>query len=255
MLLELLVKDGRSVTLDCAKATLNKDRTKIQIDDRYWNLGEVQGAIKMGLIGLVGDPPVLPPEEPKVGEEPRKKLRNAHNARLAFDCVKDYVDPGKSILIPLSKMNNKEVRNAMAWGLLVDAATPEPEPGAIIKKAPPVVIEELGSKDVMPDEKSVMDDKAFAAKPKEGPKPIHRASDPLEGGDKEEDTLFRPSHVIVPKDNIGKPKMAAKPAAKVVKPPSLPLPKSEAQDVKAGTSRFMDLFEDTDDKGTGEEEF
>jgi hypothetical protein len=159
MILKCLVTDKRKVTLDCAKATLTAG-SKVQIDDIHWSTREVQGAIKNGLIELVGEPPVT------IGsgsvQERTIKMKNVYKSKLTFECIKNYVDPGHFIHIPESKLNVPEVREAMVRQWLIDPEAPPQE--TFTGKS--VVLEEITVGDMIATEDSA----PAAVKPTEAPK-------------------------------------------------------------------------------------
>jgi hypothetical protein len=235
MILESLIKDGSKLTLDCAKATLSKG-SKVEIADEYWLKPEVQNAIKLGLVRLVGSPPPATPATSAKVEENRKKFRSAWTSKLTFDCIKDYVDPGGIIHIPESKLTNSEVQNAIAWGMLVD---PDMTAAPMARRpSPPVEIDEIKVGGAKPDKA------APTAKSPVKAKKISKTDDAEAGDEEAQDaSLYKPSEVIVPKEDAPpKNKAAAKPAM--------------ADEAKPQGSRFdfLDIFED-DAKGGDKEEF
>jgi hypothetical protein len=148
MILESLINDGRKVTIDCAKATLSKG-SRITIDDIHWDSAEVQGAIKLGFVAIVGDPPVLPEKQALLADK-KIRYRNNYSSKLCFECIKDYADPGKIIHIPTSKITEREVRNAILAGWLVNVDNPSETPPP--SYGTPLVLEELTIGDIMPSE-------------------------------------------------------------------------------------------------------
>jgi len=118
MIVKSLIEDDSKLTLDCAKATLHKD-SKVEIEDVfYWN-PEVQGAMKLGMIEVVGKPPPKPKDTDDTPEEKKIKYRNVHDSKICFECIKDYADPGQFIHIPESKISTeREIQNAIAWGMI-----------------------------------------------------------------------------------------------------------------------------------------
>ena len=260
MILESQIGDDRVLTLDCAKATLRKG-SRVEIPDDCFGKAEVQNAIRMGLIRLIGTPPA----GVSLFDEPKHRFRNAHGTRLTFECIKGTVDPGKTLAIPESKVNEREVQNAIAWGYLLDldgglAGTP-------VGNQPPVVIDEVriteGTKD-SPSVKSVqvqrpnaLEDRFLmidAPVKKEVPaaqeaetvpirrpvktsgkmkaKPItsrHEVSD-------SSDDLFRPTQV---RDVQEEPPPAPVP---VPRPTPKPMPAAKAEPEKKPS--FLDMFEE-----------
>ena len=129
------------LTFDCAKATLESGT--IEMDDVHFGNAEIQGALRMGMIEIVGQMPGLPAETPKgeLKQEEQIKFRNTYTFKLAFDCIKKYVAPGETIMIPISKIDDAEISNAISSGWLLD----EDNPAAIPFKpsGTPVVLDEV----------------------------------------------------------------------------------------------------------------
>ena len=260
MILESQIGDDRVLTLDCAKATLRKG-SRVDIPDDCFGKAEVQNAIRMGLIRLVGTPPA----GVSVFDEPKHRFRNAHGTRLTFECIKGTVDPGNILAIPESKVNEREVQNAVAWGYLLDldgglAGTP-------VGNQPPVIIDEVriteGTKD-SPTVKSVQVQRPNAledrflmidAPVKETPKPQEQteaipARRPVKTGGKMKakpitsrhdvsdgaDELFKPTQV---RDVQEDPPPAPVP---VPRPTPKTIPASEAVPEKKPS--FLDMFEE-----------
>lgn len=227
MIIESLIQDASKLTFDCAKATLEKG-SKIQIDDIHWKALEVQNAIAAGLCILVGPPPILP-EERKLEPEHKVRFRNQYITKLCFECVKDYADPGMIVHIPVSKLEEPEIRNAISAGWLTNEDNPELTPPR--SRTAPVQLMELDSSDILDTESSA----AFqAGKPaKEQPLPegvptkrpsqkkvansqikakkIGSAHEEDDGGD-----LYKESQVIMPKQPSGSKKQAPKAAPLIV---------------------------------------
>ena len=112
------------LTFDCAKATLESGT--IEMDDVHFGNAEIQGALRMGMIEIVGQMPGLPAETPKgeLKQEEQIKFRNTYTFKLAFDCIKKYVAPGETIMIPISKIDDAEISNAISSGWLLDEDNP-----------------------------------------------------------------------------------------------------------------------------------
>lgn len=148
MILESLIKDESVLTLDCAKARLRKGSI-VDIADEYYDTAEVANAIKLGFIKVVGDPP--PKTLAEHPDEKKVRLRNMWPNKLAFDSLRDsgnpYVDPGKFILIPMSKISHIEIQNAISSGMLEDVD------GVLCQKGgghgPAVDLEELTVGDIV----------------------------------------------------------------------------------------------------------
>jgi len=121
MILQSLITDASYLSLDCAKTKLTKGMIVEISDDFYWEK-EVQNAIKMNLIKLVGDPPAARPVPQE--ERPERKIKLVCNSRMigkvAFDCIKDHVQAGQALWVPESKMNHPEIQNALDSGILID---------------------------------------------------------------------------------------------------------------------------------------
>ena len=156
MIVESLIKDESKLTLDCAKATLHKG-SKVEIEDAlYWG-PEIQGALKLEMIRIIGKIPDPLPEAPAKAEEKKIKYRNMHATKICFECVKDYADPGNFINIPESKVQEREVQNAIAWGMIerVDG----PKDAVKTRQTIPVEIDEFTATDAQDGEaKSILND-------------------------------------------------------------------------------------------------
>jgi len=145
MVLESLITDGRTLTLDACKATITKNTRAVEIPDEMYRTAEVQGAIKLGLVKIVGEPPVAK-VLPASAFVPEKKLKNVTSSRISLDCVKGLVMPGCYISIPVDKLDVYEVQNAVQSGWLIDEANPLPQkPIPTMKHIP---LEELTAADV-----------------------------------------------------------------------------------------------------------
>lgn len=209
MILESLIEDESMLTLDCAKARISKGQ-KVEIKDKHWHSPEVQGAIALGVVRLVGEAPdVAKPEEskPDPESEPKKKFVSRSETRMAFECDtkfkddqtgdpvkwKDYVDKGGILWVPESAVEDRQIQNALGWGLLVD---PDAKPGREADKGDgiPVDLQEATVNE------SDTPSRRRRARPKAGAKsaikakPISSAADADQGGD--DDEMFRPSSVI-----------------------------------------------------------
>lgn len=242
MIIRSLIQDESKVTLDCAKATLQKGSV-ISIDDKHWRSAEVQGAISCGFAELVGAPPCLPEDPAKGGPERKMKYKNVYHYKLAFECVKNYVEPGELIEIPLSKLDEVEIRNAIGSGWLLDIENPN----SFVRqeRTAPVELEELSVSDILNDQEDVKAVAAVAAvsavkmpappmnrpapktasvpmsRPKPAPKPgVQKAKRISSSGDREEDEvsddeLYRPSEIRLPTEQPIRP---AAPAADLAPP-------------------------------------
>jgi hypothetical protein len=137
------------LTFDCAKATL--ETGTIDIDDVHFGSTEIQGALKMGMIEIVGQMPALSNEQrstdgrfPANGGQPQEeqiKFRNTYDFKLCFDCIKKYVAPGETIMIPISKIDDAEISNAISSGWLLDEDNPAAVP--FHPSGTPVVLDEV----------------------------------------------------------------------------------------------------------------
>jgi hypothetical protein len=233
MILESLITDGSKLTLDCAKATLSKG-SKIEIPDEFYSKSEVQNAIKMGLIRIVGSPPIVAAAA-LAQDENRRKFRSAWGSKLTFECLKDYVDPGGFINIPESKLTNSEVQNAIAWGMLVDPAAPKVERRSLHKAE----IDEIkvDAKAASPRARP-----APAAKSPVKAKKISKSDDISDADSDDDGGLYKESTVIVPK---AEQPLAAKDTGK-------PAPDSDKKAETKSRFDFLDIFEEEspgDDKG------
>lgn len=256
MILESHIRDESKITFDCAKATLHRG-SKVNIDDIHYKSPEIQNAIRMGLVSIVGQPPVFPEEA--IGLEPEKliRFRNNYSTKLCFECIKDYADPGMMVRVPVSKLEEPEIRNAIHCGWLVNEDNPEQNP--VVFSGPPLQLEELRTSDILTGvESDLARDLAQALKkpvtaqalpenvPATRPKAkrglpasqikAKRVASSGEGGDDEDaglDDLYRPSEVRLPKQ----------PAMK--KPVSKPVP-MPVEDTEPGEGPRDDDFDFTD---------
>lgn len=149
MILKSLIKDDSKITFDCAKATLSKGG-KIEISDEFWLHQEVQGAIKLNLVELVGSPPFVD-STLQTKEEIKMKYKNVYSTALAFECVKGTVKPGAYIEIPLSKTDHQEIMTAVSMGWLVDEDNPVTS--NLFTKYTPAILEEIKITDKVNTEK------------------------------------------------------------------------------------------------------
>ena len=199
MIIRSKIEDASKLTLDCAKATLTKG-SKVEIDDRHWAAKEVQDAIKLNMIELVGEPPVLP-EEPAQQAEKMVRLRNVHGSKITLECIKDYGNPGEIILVPTSKMNELEVRNAISWGMLINEDAPAPIHAA--KGTIPLNLEELTTKDILTGTEVPLARPKLKAEGAIKAKKIGSVSAAEESDDSEpqDDGMFKPSEVLIPSES------------------------------------------------------
>lgn len=265
MIVESLIQDDSKWTLDCAKATFHKG-SKAEVEDSlYWG-AEVQGALKMGLIRIIGKIPDPLPEAPAKAEERKVKYRNIYSTKLCFECLRDYADPGCFIHIPESKIQEREIQNAIAWGMIeredgpkdavktrqtipvkideftaVDATDSEAK--AIIDSLPPVE-----EKPLPPEEKAIAaarskkTAKKAAEKAEFKPKAISSNSD-LDSEDSGSE-LYSETKVV---DPTPKPKKQASPPASVLVEGDEPEEQADEQPAtgmprRAKTFGFMDVF-------------
>lgn len=212
MILESNINDESKVTFDCAKATIGKG-SRISIDDIYWNETEIQNAIRMGLITLIGPIPILPNST----SQPERKIRfrNMHSSKLCFESFKDYADPGHIVWVPSSKVDEPEVRNAIAAGFLFNEDDPASTPPRTYSD--PVTLIELTSQDLITDIPAKPVQELPAGIPEKRPttsksggkikaKKVASKSEPEEGEEEESSGLFRESEIIMPKEKASKPK-------------------------------------------------
>jgi len=254
MILLSKITDASKVTFDCAKATIERNG-RIEIDDIHWKSPEVQGALKLGLIELEGQPPIMPEEPLGLAPEHLIRFRNNFGTKLCFECVKDYADPGMIIRIPVSLVDNPEVRNAIMAGMLINEDNPEENPQ--IYQGPPMHLEELRSSDIISgvdsdlaaDLAQVLNRPASrnqelpegvpATRPVKKPAPTNQikakkiySTGESEGDDDGAGELYRPSEVRMPK-------------APALKRPVSQLPRIEPMNVEDGPQDdfdFTDIF-------------
>jgi len=192
MILESLVQNDMRVCLDCAKATLVRGG-RITISDEFYQHREVQGAIKLGYIKLVGDPPAAYAAKPK---ESTTKLKNIWGNKIVIDCIKGTVEPGCLIEIPESVMSSKEVQNALAWGMLCDPSAP---PSIVDMGSKAAAIEEVTLAGPSAPAKSGKASKSIKPLKSKKAKAISRVGDSEEAEEKDEDIpLYKESKVIDP---------------------------------------------------------
>jgi len=142
MILQSLIQDESRLSLDCAKTAVKKNMI-IELPDNLYMNKEIQTAIKIGILKLVGDPPKVTPEEKaNLVEEKKIKLRcnSRVQGRIAFDCIKDGVSAGQNLWVPESKMYHPEIQNALNSGILEDPSG-NIQPSRSIHQ--PVTIEEV----------------------------------------------------------------------------------------------------------------
>lgn len=116
MILKSLITDDSRLTLDCAKATVTKGSEVDLPDDLYYH-PEVQGALKLKIVELVGNVPEPPPGISAPAET--KSYRNTTETRLTFDCIKASAGPEEVIDIPEDMLDAYEIDNAISNGMLV----------------------------------------------------------------------------------------------------------------------------------------
>ena len=166
----------------------------------------------MGLIELVGDPPVMPtgttmPTEHKI------KFRNYHESRLSFDTLKSGVDPEGIINIPVSLLDCREISNAIAAGWLVNMEEP-PIPQSL---GAPVVLDEVGADDIVETETQEVTEsvlrptEAVVEKEVEDPKVEVKPTDPVI-----EKKIEDPKVEVKPAAPVIEKKVEVKPKPKVV---------------------------------------
>lgn len=197
MILESLIEDESSVTLDCAQAHMGKGDV-IKIDDKHWRSKEVQGAIKLGMIKLIGKPPVLQEIKKHITleEEETKLFVNISNTKVVFEISTERTDDvgepikwteyaeanGGKLLVPISLINDNQIQNAISWGIIKDPASK-----AIKGPSAPVNLEELTEEDL----------KKMSSRPT----PVKKRGKSVSNvSDKKSDLndLFSPSEVIEP---------------------------------------------------------
>lgn len=147
MIIESLISDDKRVAFDCCKATIARGDT-IEIRDEFYHHAEIQGAIKLGLVKIVGDAPtVANPADAIVADERCVKFVSRAGTTMAFDCIKKYVAPNDFILVPESKLEHAEIRNAIDSGWLVNPEVPATAP---VGRTDPVAVDEVAIVDKVP---------------------------------------------------------------------------------------------------------
>jgi hypothetical protein len=226
MILESLINDGSKVALDCAKTSVTGPAgSKVEIADALFWHPEVQGAIKLGFAKPLGDIPPEPPAAVATAAEKKVKFKNNYKTKLTFDCIKGTVEPGHFIEIPVSKVNDAEVANAVAYGMLEDVDNPKP-PKA--EPSEPVDLEEVK----VSDGPAAPPAPSAKAKPKpitgKKAKPISKAKDVEDAVDEDKnDPLYIESKIQDP---------GVAPAKK-----GAPEPKDEEEE-DDDTFAFLDIF-------------
>lgn len=204
MIIESLIQDASRVTFDCAKATIQRG-SRIDIEDKFYAEKEIQNAIKLGLCAIIGEPPVLPAAQAASAPEKTVRFRNNFNSKLCFECIKDYADVGMIVHIPVGKLDEPEVRNAIAAGWILNEDNPELNP--TIYHGAPLHLEELTANDILDTRVAAPAEDLPAGVPAARPKPkaqtqikAKRVSSTGEV-DEESDSsdLYRESKVIEPK--------------------------------------------------------
>jgi hypothetical protein len=167
MILKSEIKDASTLSINCAKARVGKGDT-VEIADEFWREREVQDAIRLGFVSLVGNPPTLP-EKTKKAEVQERKLRfaNRTSSKIAFECVVgknddggdkkwiDYVAPGDVVHVPESAMADPQIQNAIGWKMIEpldghrDLPKEESSPQATVPE--PARLEELTKNDILED--------------------------------------------------------------------------------------------------------
>lgn len=211
MILESRIIDESKVTFDCAKATIEKG-SKISIDDSFYKFEEIQNAIKMGLVALIGPAPVLPEENAALPER-KVRFRNTYITKLCFECLKDYADPNMILHVPVSKLDELEIRNAISAGWIVNEDEPPTTP---LGRSTPVHLEELTAADIItaPQPKAEamksndLPEGIPATRPVKGKKQAvikaKKISSKNEDNDDEDNELFKESEVVMPKQAASK---------------------------------------------------
>lgn len=158
MILKSLIQDDSTLAIDCAKTRMCKGSV-IEIKDEFWPNAEIQGAIRLGMIALIGQAPKIQ-QEPELEQEQNKiKFRNVSDTKIAFECIigyekdgknkkwSDYVAPNEYIFIPEAATHSRQVQNALGWGMIVFAD----EKGAFKQpvKSAPVELDELTIQDAI----------------------------------------------------------------------------------------------------------
>lgn len=193
MKLESMIQNESCITLDCVKARIAKG-TVIEIDDKHWSNPEVQGAIKLGFVRLIGKEPTVVSEaaaneDPR--NEPKKTFVSTAGTRMAFECAtkykdpangtsikwKDYVDPGKELYVPLSAVSDKQIQNALAWGMLKDPDAKVAQPKKAVRKSSAKIEETKITADTGKSNKKKVSRKRIKA----APAPQKAKSDKLAG--------------------------------------------------------------------------
>lgn len=243
MILESKISDASKVTFDCAKATIERG-SRIEIADIHWKSIEIQNALRMNLIAIVGQPPVFPEEALGISAEKKIRFINNYETKLCFECIKDYAAPGGVVHVPVSLLDEPEIRNAIHAGWLLNLDHPEDNP--VVSSGEPVYLEELTVKDIVGKPRFGLDDLVGSpsamlaeianlppAKPQPIPEgvPTKRPSKKVasqikakkiatageredEGGEDESGGLYKSSEIIVPTKK--KSKAAQAPAPLIV---------------------------------------
>jgi len=230
--------------------------SRIEIEDRFWKEPEIQGALKLGIVSIVGNPPVFPEEALNLAPKQLIAFRNVYSTKLCFECIKDYADPGRLLYVPVERLEETEIRNAILNGWLINEDNPESNP--VQRRGPPVNLEELTTSDLI--DSDTADDLAsiLTQSPAQKAEPLpenvpasrpvkKQAASPIkakaisrsgdgEGEEVELDDLYRPSEVRVPKQPSRRRNTDQAPSAKA------PLPKLK-QDTESFGDDDFDLTE------------
>jgi hypothetical protein len=158
MILKSLIQDESTLSIDCARTRMSKGSV-IEIKDEFWTNAEIQGAIRLGLIELIGAIPEVQQEPEQEKEQNKLKFRNVSDTKIAFECImgydldgksnkwSDYVAPNEYILIPEVATYSRQVQNALGWGLIVPADEGVPFKRPV--KSDPVELDELTIQDTI----------------------------------------------------------------------------------------------------------
>lgn len=146
MILQSLISDASCLSIDCAKTKITRGMIVELPDNLYWEK-EIQNAIKLNFIKLVGDIPEARPIVHEVTQEKKIKLicNQKVKGRIAFDCIKDVVQAGQALWVPESKMSHPEIQNAVAYGILEDPENNQTQVEMPIHK--PVSLDEVKATD------------------------------------------------------------------------------------------------------------
>jgi hypothetical protein len=187
MILQSLITDARRISFDCCKKTMAKNDS-LELPDSLYQNAEIQGAIKLGFVKLVGNTPIAY-EAATIVRLKEKRIKNISTLKIGLDCIKGTVMPGQTVTITEDKFVSLEVQNALSMGVLMDLDNPTQ---LVDQLGPfePAVLNELTNADI----------KATPAKKTA----IKKVNDGVTMGEEDDpsDNFYKPSEILSPKAKV-----------------------------------------------------